>query len=129
MTDLSSERNHVVLTERKYLNILHDYKFIMVLMEHRSIDQISDVFFIPFGEEKHGTRVSLGGLTEPFPVRILAYALKDSPHRPRQLLDAFFCLLWGRLEPFSGSRAYNMEHYINIHPFNDENQAQTNMAN
>lgn len=93
-----------MLTERKYLNILHNYKFIMILMKHCPVDQISDVLLIPLGKEKHGPRVSLWGLTQPFPVWVLADALKDGPYSSRQLLDAFFRLLRSRLEPFSGSR-------------------------
>lgn len=47
---LSSERYHMVLTQRKDLDVFDNDKLIMVFVKNSSIDQITDVLLISFGK-------------------------------------------------------------------------------
>lgn len=72
---LAGKWYHMMLTQREYLYIFDNYQFIMVLMEDSSIDKITDVLLIPFGEEEHSFGISLRRTPQAFSLRILSDAL------------------------------------------------------
>lgn len=102
---LSSERYHVVFTERKDVDVLDNDQLIVVLVEDRAVHQIPNVLLVALGEVKHGLGISLGGLAKSLSFRIFANTLKDSSDSSGQLCKSLFGFLRSRLLPLPGSRA------------------------
>ena len=48
---LSHKRHHVMFAQREDFNVLYNYQLVMIFMEDGTVDKISHVLFIAFGEE------------------------------------------------------------------------------
>jgi hypothetical protein len=102
---LSCEWYHVVFAKRIDVNVLDNDQLIVILVEDSAVDQVPNILLVTLGEVKHGLGVSLGCLTKPFSLRILADAFENRADSSGQLLKSLFGLLRCRLLPLSGSGA------------------------
>jgi hypothetical protein len=94
----------MVLAQTKYLNILHNYQFIMIFMEDGTIYNISHVLLIPSGEKQHGLCVSFWSAEEAFSRRVFADTLEDGTNSTRQLVQSDLRLLGCLLQTLAGSQ-------------------------
>lgn len=96
-----------MFAEGEHLNVLDNDQLIVVLMENCSIDKISDIFFVAFGEVEHGLGISLGGPPQTFSFRVLSNAFEYGSYSTCKFLNALFGLFRGRLQSFSRAGAYS----------------------
>lgn len=83
----------MVFTEREHLNVFDNDQLVVIFMEDCTIDEISHIFFIAFGKEHQRLGITLGGLADPLPLRILADAFENSPDGTRQSFQPLFGFL------------------------------------
>src|SRR5690348_10199558 len=92
---LASKGHHVVLTQRKNVNVLHSDQLIVVLVEHCAIDQVPHILLITLGEVEHGLGISLWSLAETLALWILTNTFQDRPYRSREFLNTLLILFRG----------------------------------
>lgn len=93
----------MVLAKRKELNVFHDYHLIVVFVSCGAVHDGAQVLFVALCEEEHGLRIAVWGIKQAFSVGVLAQAFQDRPYSARQLGQAFFLFLLGRLLPLKCS--------------------------
>jgi hypothetical protein len=98
----------VVLAKRKELNIFHDYHLIVVFVKHGAVHDGAQVLFVALCEEEHDLRIALWGIKQALSVEVLAHAFQDRPYSARQLGQAFFLFLLGRLLPLECSSTLDL---------------------
>ena len=69
-----------MLAQREDLDILHNNELVVVLMEDSTIDNVTHVLLVSFGEEEHGLCISIRRITQSFALRVFSYAFKNSLH-------------------------------------------------
>ena len=74
---LAGEWHHVVLTERKDLDVLDDDELVVVLVEDGAVDQVSDILFVPLCEEHQCLGISLRRLSQALSFRVFTDAFED----------------------------------------------------
>lgn len=104
---LSSEWNHMMLTQGEHLDILYNNQFIVVFVENSPIYQVSHVLFIALSEKEHSFGVPLRGLSEALSLWILANAFENGPHSPCKFLYSLLSLLWCGFKSRSRSGTYS----------------------
>ena len=72
----------------------------MVFVKHSSIDQVPNILFITFCEEKHSFGISFGCAPQSFSVLILTYAFQYRLDSLLQSLDPFLSFFRSRFETF-----------------------------
>ena len=85
---LPDEGDHVMLAERKGLDVLDDDQFVVVFMEDGAVDQVTHIFLVAFGEVHQRFCITLRGIAESFAVRVFAYALEDCAHGGGEFVEA-----------------------------------------
>ena len=98
----------MVLAKRKELNVFHDYHLIVVFVKHSAVHDGAQVLLVALCEEEHGLRIALWGITQALSVGVLSHAFQDSPYSARQLGQAFFLFLLGRLFPLECSSTLDL---------------------
>ena len=98
----------MVLAKRKELNVFHDYHLIVVFVKYGVVHDGAQALFVALCEEEHGLRIALWGIKQAFSVGILAHAFQDRPYSIRQLGQAFFIFLLGRLLPLDCSSTLDL---------------------
>ena len=76
----------MVLAKRVDLNIPYDDQLVMVLVEHRTIDDITQVLLISLCEEEQGLGITLRCLQQSLAIGIFANAFEDGSYGAGQLL-------------------------------------------
>ena len=92
-TYLSSERYHMMLAQRKDLDIFDNDELIMIFVEDSPIDQIPDVLLIAFRKVEHGFCIALRRPSQTLPGWVLSYTLQDGRYSSFQSLQPFLRLL------------------------------------
>ena len=81
---LPSKRYHMVFAQREDLDIFDNHELIMIFVEDCSVDQVTDVLLIAFGEVKHGFCIALRRPSQTLSVRIFTYTFQNSRYSPFQ---------------------------------------------
>jgi hypothetical protein len=90
----------MVLAKREYLNVSHNDKLVMVLVEDSAVDNVAQVLFVALGEEEQRLCIALWSIQQSLAIWIFTQTLEHSPDSARQLLEIGRLLLLGRLLPF-----------------------------
>ena len=98
----------MVLAKRKELNVFYDYHLIVVFVKQGAVHDGAQVLFVAICKEKHGLRIALWGIKQALSVGVLAHAFQDRPYSARQLSQAFFLFLLGRLLPLECSSTLDL---------------------
>lgn len=99
----ASKRDQVVFAKREDLNILDYNHLIVSLVKDGIIDNVFDVFLVPFGEEQHGLRITCGRIKNAFPVGVFTDAFEDGSDSLAHLLEPFGGLLAALFESLASS--------------------------
>jgi len=93
----------VVFTQAKYVDILDNDQLVMILMEDRTVHNVSQILFVSFCEKHHGFGIPFWSIAQSLAIWILADAFKDCPHRVCKFALTLFRFLWCSIKSLFGA--------------------------
>ncbi len=77
LTHLPGKRHHMMLAQTKHIDIPNNHHLLMILREHRIIDDIHQTLLVPLGHPHQGFGISCGSPEETFAIGVFADTFED----------------------------------------------------